>query len=123
MSPILYHSVLSPPSRAVLLTMRNLDLDEFEVKNIDLHMDELNPPEYLTIDESHQVPVYVDGDFILTESRAIICYLASSMKKFYPRDLKKRALVDSRLYFDGTNSFAIIRDFWVSHLLRIISKR
>lgn len=120
MSPILYHSVLSPSSRAVLLTMRNLDLDEFEVKNIDLHMDELNSPEYLKIDELHQVPVYVDGEFMLTESRAIMCYLGSSLKKFYPSDLKKRALIDSRLYFDGTNSFAIMRDFWVSHLLKIM---
>lgn len=114
MCPILYHSVLSPSSRAVLLLMRNLDIDQYEVKNIDLHMDELNPPEYLTIDERHQVPVYIDGDFVLTESRAILCYLASSMNKFYPKDLKKRAIVDSRLYFDGTNSFSILRDFWVN---------
>ncbi len=114
MCPILYHSVLSPSSRAVLLLLRSLDLDQYEVKNVDLHMDELNPPEYLTIDERHQVPVYVDGDFVLTESRAIMCYLASSMNKFYPKDLKKRAIVDSRLYFDGTNSFSILRDFWVN---------
>lgn len=115
MSPILYHSVLLPSSRATLLTIRNLDIDEFEVKNIDLHMNELNIPENLTIEESHKVPIYVDDDFILTESRAIACYLASSMNKFYPTDLKKRALVDSRLSFDGTISFTIIRDFWVSH--------
>lgn len=113
MCPILYHSVLLPSSRAVLLLIRNLDLDQYEVKNIDLHMDELNPPECLLIDERHQVPVYVDGDFALSESRAILCYLANLMGKFYPKDLKRRALVDSRLCFDGTNSFAILRDFWV----------
>lgn len=118
MCPILYHCVLLPSSRAVLLLMRNLDLDQYEVKNIDLHMDELNPPEYLTItDERRRVPVYVDGDFVLTESRAILCYLASKMGKFYPRDLKKRAVVDSRLHFDATNTFAIIRDFWVKEVI------
>lgn len=115
MCPILYHSVLLPSSRAVLLLMRNLDIDQYEVKNIDLHMNELNPPEcFLTTNERRQVPVYVDGDFVLTESRAILCYLASAMGKFYPKDLKRRAVVDSRLHFDGTNSFAIIRDFWVN---------
>lgn len=103
MSPIFYHNSLSPPSRAALLTIRNLGLD-IEVKHIDTYKGEQNTLEYLKINPLHQVPVLVDGDFILTESRAIICYLAASSKsKLYPNDLKKRALVDSRLYFDATN--------------------
>lgn len=114
MSPILYHNALSPPSRTALLTIRNLGL-EVEVKVIDTYKGEQNTPEYLKINPQHQVPVYVDDDFILTESRAIACYLASSAKsKLYPLDLKKRAFVDSRLYFDATNSFPVIRDFAVS---------
>lgn len=94
--------------------MRNLGL-EVEVKHIDTYKGEQNTPEYLKINPLHQVPVYSDGDFTLTESRAIICYLASSAKsKLYPTDLKKRALVDSRLYFDATNCFPVVRDFAVS---------
>lgn len=96
--------------------MRNVDLDEYEVKNIDTFNGEQHTAEYLKINPLHQVPVYVDGDFILTESRAIACYLASSEQKFYPTDLKQRALVDSRLYFDATNSFPVIRDFVVSEI-------
>lgn len=114
MSPILYHNALSPPSRLALLTVRNLGLD-VEVKHIDTYKGEQNTPEYLKINPLHQVPVYVDGDFILTESRAIAMYLATSVKsKLYPTDLKARALVDSRLYFDATNCFTVVRDFAVS---------
>lgn len=112
MSPILYHHSLSPSSRAALLTIRNVDLDEYEVRNIDINVDEQYTVDYLKINPSHQVPVYVDDGFILNESRAIACYLASSVQKFYPTDLKKRALVDSRLYFDAANSS--VRDFVVS---------
>ncbi|XP_037030114.1 glutathione S-transferase 1-like [Bradysia coprophila] len=109
MSPVLYHHALSPSSRTALLTLRNVDLDEFEVKNIDINADEKYTVDYLKINPSNQVPVYVDDDFILTESRAIACYLASSVDRFYPTDLRKRALIDSRLFFDATNSS--VRDF------------
>lgn len=115
MSPILYHHALSPNSRTALITIRNVDLDEYDVKNIDINGDEQYTVDYMKINPSNQVPVYVDDDFVLTESRAIACYLASSVEKFYPTDLKKRALVDSRLYFDATNS--AIRDFVVSNFV------
>lgn len=122
MPPTLYHNALSPPSRAALLSVRNLGL-EVEVKHIDTYKGEQNTPEYLKINPLHQVPVLVDGDFILTESRAIICYLASSAKsKLYPTDLKKRAVVDSRLFFDATNSFPVIRDFAVSVIISVFLK-
>lgn len=116
MSPILYHHALSPSSRTALLTIRNVDLDEYEVKNIDINVGEQNAADYLKI---NQVPVYVDDDFILTESRAIACYLANSVQKFYPTDLKERALVDSRLYFDASNTS--IKDFVVRKLLFCIT--
>lgn len=113
MSPILYHHAVSVPSRAALLTVRNLGID-VEVKVIDIYKGEQNTSEYLSINPLHQVPVYADKGFVVTESRAIICYLASAANKFYPTDLKRRALVDSRLFFDATNSFPAIRDFAVS---------
>lgn len=46
--------------------MRNLGL-EVEVKHIDTYKGEQNTPEYLKINPLHQVPVYADDDFILTE--------------------------------------------------------
>ncbi|XP_037039433.1 glutathione S-transferase 1-1-like [Bradysia coprophila] len=110
MSPTLYHHPVSVPSRAALLTVRNIGLD-VQVKVVDIYKGEQNAPEYLRINPLHQVPVYEDGNFVVTESRAIICYLGSVNNKFYPTDLQKRSLVDSRLFFDATNSFPAIRDF------------
>lgn len=117
MSRILFHGALSPPSRAALLTVRSLGLD-IQIKTIDTFKGEQNTPEFLKINPLHQVPVYAEGDFNLTESRAIAIFLASSAKSnLYPTDLRKRALVDSKLYFDATNSFPVIKDIVVSRLI------
>lgn len=114
MASILYHNPSSPPSRAALLTIRNLGI-EVEVKLVDTSKGEQHSPEYLKINPLHQVPVYVEGDFILTESRAIVAYLASNAKsKLYPTDVKKRAVVDSRLYFDVSTAIPVIKSFVVS---------
>lgn len=105
----LYYTAGSPPSRAVLQTIRILGLD-VEVKNLDLMKGENKTPEYLKINPMHQIPALVDGDFIVTESRAIMTYLVNSRKPgsdLYPSDPKKRALIDQRLYFDAINFFEL----------------
>lgn len=59
----------------------------------------------IQINFQHVVPTLVDGDFVLWESRAINTYLVSAYAKddsLYPKDLKKRAIVDQRLYFDAS---------------------
>lgn len=50
------------------------------------------------------MPVLIDGDFKLTESRAIGCYLANLQpnNSLYPSDPRKRAVVDQMLYVDAT---------------------
>lgn len=105
----LYYTLGSPPSRACLQTIRILGL-EVEVKNLNLLKGEQMSPEYLKINPMHQVPALVDGDFVLTESRAIMAYLVNSRKpgsSLYPLDPKKRALVDQRLYFDNVSFFEL----------------
>lgn len=64
-----------------------------------------------------KVPVYQEGDFILTDSHAINAYLASTNypgHTLYPTDLKKRAIVDSRLYYDSTMIFPKMTAIYVS---------
>ena len=53
-------------------------------------------------------------------SRAIITYLANQYGKddsLYPKDPKKRALVDQRLYFDACTLYKASLDYYVSYTL------
>ncbi|KAG5675612.1 hypothetical protein PVAND_005503 [Polypedilum vanderplanki] len=99
----LYFLSASPPARAVLLTCRNLKLD-VELITIDLFKSEHYKPDFLKLNPAHQIPVLVDNDFVLSESRAIMGYLVNKYQpdsSLYPTDVYKRALIDQRLYFDA----------------------
>lgn len=101
----LYFAPASPPARATLLLARSLGLD-INVKLVDLFKREQYAEEFLKINPLHNVPVLVDGDFVLTESRAILAYLVKSRNpdsSFYPSDIKKQAVIDSRLFYCATN--------------------
>lgn len=100
--PTLYYLPPSPPARAVLLFLRHLEID-VDVKFVDLHNGEQFTEKFLSLNPAHEVPVLVDEDFVLSESRAILQYLANNQSngwKFYPTEPKARARVDQKLSFD-----------------------
>ncbi|CAG2118814.1 unnamed protein product [Medioppia subpectinata] len=102
MSIDLYYNKFSGPSRAALMTVRQLNID-INLKQLDLSAGEHMTPEYLAINPNHKVPTLVDGEFVLWESRAIMQYLCNRYapdSTLYPKDPKKRALVDRSLNFD-----------------------
>ena len=48
-----------------------------------------------------KVPVLVDGDFVLWESRAIIAYLATGPRRLYPADPSGAPIVDQWSYWQA----------------------
>jgi glutathione S-transferase len=104
----LYYHPVSTTSRPVVLFAAegNIPLD-YQV--VDLFSGEQYKPEYAAINPSHQVPVLEDGDFRLTESSAILKYLAEKTKSpAYPSDLRKRARINERMDWLNTGFY---RDF------------
>ncbi|CAK8678248.1 glutathione S-transferase 1-like [Clavelina lepadiformis] len=99
----LYTLNLSPPCRAVIMTLKALGL-EFEEKAVDVTKGEQLTPEYLALNPRGKIPFLKDCDFLIGESRAISCYLCNKYEKknggnlLFPTDPEQRGMVDQFLY-------------------------
>jgi glutathione S-transferase len=83
--------------------LRELGVD-FEFINVNLMKGEHRQPEFLSVNPAGKLPVLVDGDFVLTESVAIVLYLADKFpeKGFLPAGVRSRAEVNRWLLFTAT---------------------
>ena len=98
----LYFHPASTTSRPIMLfaAENGIALD-FEL--IDLFAGEHYQPKFLAVNPHHMVPVLEDGDFRLTESSAILKYLADKVgSPQYPKDLRERARVNERMDWVNT---------------------
>lgn len=104
---IYYHPV-STTSRPLMLFANENEIDvDFQV--VDLVTGEHMKPEYASINPNRLVPVLEDGDFRLTESSAILKYLAEkTASPAYPSGLRPRARVNEMMDWINTQ---ICRDF------------
>lgn len=90
----LYMHPVSTTSRPVRLLIAEKGLD-VEEEVVDLMSGAHHQEPFVSINPSRQVPVLEDGDFRLTESSAILKYLADRFDlPEYPKDAKKRARVN-----------------------------
>ncbi|XP_071821833.1 glutathione S-transferase theta-1-like isoform X1 [Apostichopus japonicus] len=98
-----YHHAVSQPCRSILLLLKATNTPHV-VKHVDIFKGEHKKPDFPH--PFNNVPVMVQGDFVLTESVAIARYILNSGKAadhWYPTDPKKRARVDEFLsYHHGT---------------------
>ena len=94
-----------PPTRSIrpLWTLRELDAD-FEFVTVNMMKGEHRRPEFLAINPAGKLPVLVDGELVLTESVAIVLYLAEKYadKGLLPRGAAQRADVHRWLLFTVT---------------------
>ncbi|XP_031771220.1 glutathione S-transferase D1 isoform X2 [Apis florea] len=137
--PIDFYQLLgSPPCRAVALTAAAFGI-EMNFKKVDLLNGEHLKPEFLKMNPQHTIPTIDDNGFYLWKgnfcpplffssrkllnlsyrcfpfSRAIMMYLADQYGKndsLYPKDLKKRAIINQRLYFDVCNLYKSFADYY-----------
>jgi glutathione S-transferase len=72
--------------------LKELDAD-FEFVPVNILAGEQRHPNFLRLNPAGKVPVLVDGDLVLTESAAIVMYLADKYRDrgLLPADLKERA--------------------------------
>jgi glutathione S-transferase len=102
----LYYHPASTTSRPIMLYAEDNGL-ALEYRLVDLFHGEQYKDEFVAVNPCHMVPVLDDGDFRLTESSAILKYLASKYKlPSYPtNDLKKRAKVDEIMDWFNTQFY------------------
>jgi len=100
----LYMNALSPNVRRVRLVSKHLGLD-VEEKTVDFAKGEHKSPDYLALNANGAVPTFVDGDLVLSESRAIMQYLASKKPEsgLLPKDEAERADVTSWQFWDASH--------------------
>lgn len=95
----LYVDLLSQPARAVTIFCRVNKIEAEEIY-VEVAKGNCRTKEFQEINPACQVPTIDDDGFILHESHAILRYLAATRNAadhWYPRDPKKRALIDSVL--------------------------
>jgi len=100
----LYYNPLSPNVRRVRLAAAVLGI-ELEEKPLDFAKGEHKSADYLALNPNGAVPTLVDGDFVLTESRAIMQYLASKKPEsgLLPKDEAARADVTRWQFWDAAH--------------------
>nr|AEV23876.1 glutathione S transferase class theta variant 8 [Periplaneta americana] len=97
-----YYFDASAPCQSIMMLAKTLGV-ELNLKEITLSAGDHRKPEFVQMNPQHCVPTINDNGFILWESRVILGYLVETYGKddsLYPKDPKKRALVNQRLYFD-----------------------
>ncbi|HSM40432.1 MAG TPA: glutathione S-transferase family protein [Afifellaceae bacterium] len=95
-------SITSRPVR-LLIAEKGLDVEE-EV--VDLMTGAHHQEPFISVNPSRLVPVLEDGDLRLTESSAILKYLADRFDlPEYPKELKTRAMVNEAMDWFNTNFY------------------
>ncbi len=93
----------SPNPMKVALLLEELQTP-FDLVAVDTFKGEQHKPEFLKINPAGKLPVLVDGDLVLTESVAIVLYLADKYpeKGLIPTALAQRAQLHRWLLFAAT---------------------
>jgi glutathione S-transferase len=109
----LYIDPSSTVCRGLMLFVADSNI-EVELAYVNLMQGEQLAPNFVAINPNHTVPVLVDGDLTLTESSAILKYLADLTGSCaYPAELRERARVNQAMDWFNTGFYARYGYQWV----------
>ncbi len=95
-----FDTVLNP--RKACAVARHLDLP-VEFVHVNVGKGEHRTPAFIAMNPNAKLPVLVDGDMVLWESNAIMCYLAEQAgSDIWPTDARRRIEVLRWLMWDAT---------------------
>jgi glutathione S-transferase len=111
----IYATPLSANGRKVLAVGRRLGLKP-EIYDINVYRGEGLSPKYLAINPSGKIPTLVDGEFVLSESNAILLYLAEAhgANHLWSTDSKQRSRIAQWLFWESAH--------WQPTLIALLSE-
>ncbi|MET3828133.1 GST-like protein [Sphingomonas sp. PvP055] len=95
------YAFATPNSIKVPIALEELGLD-YALHGINVRKGEQKTPDFVALNPNAKVPVMVDGDLVLTESAAILVYLAEKTGKLLPTSGETRARVFEQLFFHAS---------------------
>ena len=102
--------------------LAGLDLlgTQYEIKHVDYFSQAHKQPEFLAINPNGALPAAKDGDFLLSESNAILQYAAdmNGSDEYYPKDLKVRADINRWLLWEGSTWFPSCYTYLVEYVVK-----
>lgn len=115
----LYNANLSPNALRVRAVASELGIP-LEIHELDFRKGEHKTDAFLALNPNGKVPVLVDGEFVLWESRAINAYLASLKPErgLYPDDSRKRAIVDQWCYWQAIHLGSVMQRIVFERLIK-----
>jgi glutathione S-transferase len=111
----LYNVAYSGNSYKVRLLLAHLGIS-YETVEVDILNGESHTPGFLKINSNGRTPVLDDNGFVLTESNAILAYLARTTT-FLPEDRKQWARVFQWMFFEqySHEPYIATSRFWLQH--------
>ncbi len=95
------YAFATPNSVKVPIALEELGLD-YTLNGINVRKGEQKAPGFVALNPNAKVPVLVDGPLVLTESAAILVYLAEKTGQLLPAAGESRARVFEQLFFHAS---------------------
>ncbi|MDE1917962.1 MAG: glutathione S-transferase N-terminal domain-containing protein [Sphingomonadales bacterium] len=95
------YAFATPNSIKVPIALEELGLN-YNLRGVNVRKGEQKAPDFVALNPNAKVPVLVDGDLVLTESAAILVYLAEKTGHLLPASGEGRAQVFEQLFFHAS---------------------